>query len=247
VSINDAGQVLGTYSPSADPIQPRAFLYSGGSMSDIGTLGGVVTFAADINASGQVTGYSQAADPDIFRAYLYSNGTMVDLGALRPGWSSFANALNDQGQAVGSSNTVSIEARAALFSGGATIDLGTLGGASSSANDINELGQIVGHSTVVGSDPSHAFIYENGAMTDLNRYAGDGWLLTNATAINNRGDILGFGTLNGEWHTFLLTSQPVAAVPEPSTFALLGAGLAGLVAVNRRRRKQEALEKQPAT
>lgn len=245
-AINDAGQVVGTHVGADDLIQRRAFIYSGGSMTDIGTLGGVENYAMDINASGQVAGYSHTASGNM-HAYVYSNGQMTDLGPLVSatfnGAETFAAALNDRGDVVGFAqvpDTGGTQGHAFLYAGGSMHDLGTLGGTISTANDINERGQIVGYSRMAGTDAGHAFIYENGVMSDLNRYASGGWTLTQAEAINENGDILGIGTLNGESHTFLLTwsgnsGGAVPAIPEPGTFVLLAFGLAGLVVAKRRR------------
>jgi len=75
-------------------------------------------------------------------------------------------------------------------------------------------------------DPTqyHAFLWENGAMTDLNTLlpAGTGWILTAATAINDNGDIVGIGLLDGQVHGFLLTSgqtQPPAPTEQPVALA----------------------------
>jgi probable HAF family extracellular repeat protein len=107
------------------------------------------------------------------------------------------------------------------------LDLGTLyGGLTSSAADINEFNQVVGTSWLVTQltsvyDPTqyHAFLWENGAMTDLNTWlpAGSGWILTAATAINDNGDIVGTGLLNGQAHGFLLTGNqtPPPTVNQP--------------------------------
>jgi probable HAF family extracellular repeat protein len=78
-------------------------------------------------------------------------------------------------------------------------DLGTLGGFCSSAYSINNQGQIVGLACITGDTDDHAFIYQNGVMTDLNTLipANSGWDLQVAQSINDIGQIVGYGTLNG--------------------------------------------------
>jgi probable HAF family extracellular repeat protein len=70
--------------------------------------------------------------------------------------------------------------------------LGTLGGNISTAYGINNSGQIVGESTVFDlathSDTSHAFLWENGVMTDLGALTYN-W--SGAAAINDAGQIAG--------------------------------------------------------
>ena len=58
--INASGQVVGTSFISANNVT-HAFLYSGGTMQDLGTLGGRQSYAYGINASGQVVGYQNLA------------------------------------------------------------------------------------------------------------------------------------------------------------------------------------------
>jgi len=55
---------------------------------------------------------------------------------------------------------------------------------------------------------THAFILAKTAkMQDLNDLIspGSGWVLNHASAMNLAGQIVGFGTLNGAVHAFLLT------------------------------------------
>ena len=49
----------------------------------------------------------------------------------------------------------------------------------------------------------------SGQITDLNSLipAGSGWVLNRATGINDAGQIVGSGTINGVLHVFLLTPQ----------------------------------------
>jgi hypothetical protein len=55
-----------------------------------------------------------------------------------------------------------------------------------------------------------------------------GWTLESADAINDAGQITGYGFINGQTHAFLLT---VTAVPEPGSAVLLGIGAVGLAVV----------------
>jgi len=84
-------------------------------------------------------------------------------------------------------------------------DLGSLGG-NSVASGINSRGDIVGRADV--KDESHAFLYQCGVMLDLNALPAvmqSGWLLTEAVAINNLGQIAANGVVNGESRGFLLS------------------------------------------
>lgn len=72
------------------------------------------------------------------------------------------------------------------------VSLGSLGGPTSNAQDINDRGQIVG-SSGLPSDPtqsSHAFLWQNGKMTDLGKLPNG--IYSMALAINERGQIAGW-------------------------------------------------------
>src|SRR5260370_24262744 len=73
------GQVAG-YSQHANGTY-RAFLSSGGSLVDIGDLGGGSAVAYAINDLGQVVG-SAVTSGHANHPFLYSNGQMIDLGTL---------------------------------------------------------------------------------------------------------------------------------------------------------------------
>ena len=103
--INNSGQVIGNSSPDAN--YWHAFLYSGGVMQDLGTLGGNESSASGINDYGQVVGGSLITGNSANHAFFYNGGVMTDLGTLPGGLGSFANDINDSGQVVGSSTTSS--------------------------------------------------------------------------------------------------------------------------------------------
>jgi probable HAF family extracellular repeat protein len=119
--MNDQGQVVGgsttTMDVSAIPYATHAFLYTGGRLTDIHTLGAKYSsVAAGINNSGNIVGYFAPQHfPTIgfqtdssSRAFFY-NGSIgsqiVDLNTLidpASGWVlQSAAAINDAGQIVG--------------------------------------------------------------------------------------------------------------------------------------------------
>lgn len=205
--INEAGKVVGS-SNTNDPNDPqRAFLYSDGRMRDLGTLGGDQSFAFGINDADKVVGFAYTSDNADLHAFLYSGGVMRDLGTLG-GSRSGANGINNADKVVGFAYTSDATAHAFLYSDGQMSDLGTLGGSDSGALDINDAGQVVGSASTSDAFTSHAFLYSDGVMRDLNSLipADSGFELSSAAAINDNGDIVGYGLdQGGLQHAFLLT------------------------------------------
>ena len=122
--INTNGQVAG-YSLDNNNGQ-HAFLYSGGTMTDLGTLGYSRSRANGINASGQIVGWA-CPNSNYPQPFLYSNETMAAVGSL-PGYSySTARGINTSGQIVGDAwQTSAGHGAPFLSSNGTTIDLGSL-------------------------------------------------------------------------------------------------------------------------
>jgi len=171
------------------------------SLTDLGTLGGISSYAYGINASGMVVGGSATSKSGIGHAFLYSEGSMQDLGTLG-GTNSGAYAVNDSGEVAGASYLSPRGNHAFLFTGGAMQDLGTLGGSSSTAYGINDSGEVAGTSSRLNKDP-HAFCYDNGAMTDLGSLGGP-VDESFGSAINDSGQVTGTSfTPGGLEHAFL--------------------------------------------
>jgi probable HAF family extracellular repeat protein len=207
--INSFGEVVGdSFSASG---QTDAFLYSGGKMTDLGALGTLGSSANGINNSHQVVGSSEVANGSGMHAFLWSNGLMTDLGTLG-GTQSIAYAINDVGQIVGYASPPNSSVHAFLYSGGKMTDLGVFFD-SSVAEAINSSGVVVGTADVLNSNGTtdfHAFIHSGGKLQDLNNLipAGSGSLLTEATGINDTGQIVCNGyNASGYPHAFLLTPQ----------------------------------------
>jgi len=233
-AINAAGQIAGSSRITGGGTQTNfhAFRYTGtpgagGSMADLGTLGGFESYGTGINSSGQVTGYSlRATDlaPN-YHAFIYtgtpgSGGAMADLGTLG-GNRSEGHAINDSGQVAGSSLTSLGVTHAFRYSGvpgngGGMVDLGTLGnpagagGRQSNGTAINASGQVAGDSDTFAG-PSHAFLYtgtpgNGGVMADLGTLGGT---VSSAAAINALGQVAGSSLTSANTNrAFLYTGTP---------------------------------------
>ncbi|MBX9791381.1 MAG: hypothetical protein K2Y37_20870 [Pirellulales bacterium] len=159
VAINGNGQIIGTSAQPDPGGHAHAFLYDGGAMQDLGTLGGDNSYAYGLNNGGQIVGTSTATD-GLYHAFVYSGGGMLDIGSLLgPDFESWAYGINNEGDIVGrytGYNSQSGQSGPILYSGGALIDLNSLivtpGYSLSEAIAINDAGQIVG----VGVSPTKA-------------------------------------------------------------------------------------------
>jgi probable HAF family extracellular repeat protein len=240
--INDAGTVVGG---GQNGTHGSAFVHSGAETTWIDV--GISSSAYAVNNHGQVAGSAEMA-PGMFRAFIWSSATGPLVFGTLGGRSSYANGLSDSGVVVGSSITRSGDLHAYRSDAAGMQDLGTLGGNLSAAYGVNSAGTIVGYS-YTAENAMHAFVWTGGMLYDLNALVspGSGWTLESAFGINELGQIVGSGRLNGVSSAYLL--DPVAAsvrmvggahVPEPSTWMLAGCGVAILLA-SRRRLVQKAV------
>jgi probable HAF family extracellular repeat protein len=204
--INNRGDIFGgsTTEGSSRSGPYHAAQFKDGVGIDLGTLGGPTSFAAGVNNHGQAVG--RADLPGFSRAVIFSDGGITDLGTLPGGTTSFGRAINNRGEVACLSDTAGGAFHACLWRRGVMTDLGTLGGSFSDTAGINNRHQIIGTSTLA-SGQQHAYIFSRATMTDLNELIppGSGWILVAATGINDAGEIVGTGSINGQTHAFLLT------------------------------------------
>jgi probable HAF family extracellular repeat protein len=192
--VNDFGQAVGSSGGVRSGRSfERAFLYNGGPLQDLGTLGGTQSQALAINNGGQVVGWSFGKNNAGPYAFTYSDGTMTPLPTLG-GKYALATAINASGQIAGVSSLSSGGQHAFIYSNGWMSDLGILAGQTrSQALGINDAGQVVGDNGVatVGAADGGVFLYSGGRLQDLSTLLPPGtpWTLRSAVDINNRGQI----------------------------------------------------------
>lgn len=238
-AINNSGQVVGTsFAPSTFA---HAFRYTDGvGLIDLGQIANeTITYGTGINNIGQVSGQAdRSGGAGGYHAFRYTDGIgLVDLGSL-PGYGfSYGGPINERGQVAGSAYGDVL--RAFRFTDGVGMqDLGTLGRASA-AYGINNSGDVVGYSETPTTpsnenwNPGHAFLYtDRKGMEDLNNLIDPslGFELRRASAINNRGQIVGFGEHTGiGLHAFLYSR---AVVQDLGTFP--GGGISYAIGLNNR-------------
>jgi probable HAF family extracellular repeat protein len=214
-----AGNTSGPFPPPFPAEQTHGVLLQDSALTDLGTLGGSMSWVTALNDHGQIVGFSTTAT-GATHAFSWQDGVMTDLGTLG-GLSSRAIAVNDHGQVVGNSTTATGATHGFLWQDGVMTDVGTLGGATSEVRAVNERGQLVGRS-VTAAGESHAFLWDGGVMTDLGTLGGT---QSDAHAVNKDGQIAGVSSIGVGFqsHVFLWQDGTMTdlGTPGPSEIDVL--------------------------
>jgi probable HAF family extracellular repeat protein len=186
--INNLGQIVGHATipnPDAkvDNYLFHAFLWQGGIMSDLGTMGGKESRATSINDKGEIVGYVND-DNGLSRAFLWRDGTMYDLSTntFFAGGSSQALEINNQGQIVGVGGYRNDRGDfiycSFIWDNGVMRIINDNG----HAQGINDFGQIINGTGLINNNKVQSFVY-NGLTS---RSGGDFYV----SAINNQGSVV---------------------------------------------------------
>ena len=219
IDFNDRGEIVGSSLTAEGPT--HAFLWDGGMMRDLGTLGYLQSEAQRINNAGLIAGvvWSESGEeyPRLSLAATWSDGigTLLN-GPLR---AVVAQSMNNAGDvlfsAVGHESSKNL-----LWHDGAWRDLGYYSQKEPNAADMNNDGQMVFRQGF------HARLWEDDSVHNLGvlswRCAGDpecGWAF--AMDINETGQIVGTSSDTGKLNRFVVwkngTIQPLALVPSTSS------------------------------
>jgi probable HAF family extracellular repeat protein len=176
----------------------HAFVWSNGTMTDLGTLGsGNFSAGTAINLSGEVAGWSDTNADTGNEASLWNGQKMTGLGVPT---GSVAAGINDSGQVVGSWGNATTGSQPFLDSNGTITDLPEPGFVATSnlgcqADAINNNGQVAGtcwrYNSKLSSLYADLVLWQKGTVTDLGTLGG---VRSTAIAINNNGQIVGYGT-----------------------------------------------------
>lgn len=210
--INESGQVSGDsrlfpFDPECDSgcqDDRHAFLYSGGPLVDLGTLGGTRSSPEDLNDSGQVVGMSSLQGDSLDHPFLYSNGGMTDLeepsGASGNG---NAIAINNAGDVLLTSDTGTARNVVFVWSNGVYTQVTSDTNATAAA--LNNTDDVVGWTYTTRPE---GWVWTNGQQHLLNDVLVPGSgvdAVSYPFDINDAGQITAFADMSGVTHSILLT------------------------------------------
>lgn len=227
VALNDQGQVVGE---KMWPDGQHGFVYTNSKMQELkNPLSLGYSKISAINAKGQMVGV--ASGPSGFQNSAVTHALFWDKGIASemrlPEHSKFSIyggpvAINTMGQVVlnadildepGAENGVGVLSRCYVWQNGIATELGPMPAFSLSGVALNNQGQIVGNATKINktniyprTDITLPFLWQSGLLYDLNDLTRHpGWTLKQVSGLNNKGQIVGTGILNGHLRVFLLT------------------------------------------
>ena len=216
VEINNQSEITGRL--TVEDGNQRSFLFRQGQVAYFGLRGdGRIIAPRAMNNRGGIAGVTIPGNED-WGVFFWQDGIMTDLETLG-GSRAGVNAINDHGTLVGwadPAGTAWERAHAIVWENGKLRDLHAAGWKTSRATGINNAGDIVGWATTI-EGRSFAFLKRGDDILDLNTLVptNSGWRLLDATAINDRGQILAVAWKGKQSRSVLLS--PHALLPVATT------------------------------
>jgi probable HAF family extracellular repeat protein len=232
-SINAVGQIVGSFN-GPDEAFPVFWPDSNAAPIYLPVFNEFpLSVAASINAAGNILGDAINADFTELHAVFWASSTSAPVALAAPG-GEFINTdfnflglssqgLNNAGNMVGVAFSADLSELRAVFwasSASPAVILSTTAEfPNGNAEGISDKGQIVGEAFNSDFSDFHAFMWPSSASPgiDLNTVipSGSGGELVVARDINNRGEIVGTGILNGAQHGYALIPVHGRMAPRP--------------------------------
>jgi probable HAF family extracellular repeat protein len=204
--VNAAGQIVGNASLGGINTPNDGVMWDNGVIVPLGSLGGSLAHANDINDQTQIVGISAPDNSGTYLAFVWERGEMRALPTLGGTWGE-AHAINNSSVIVGYAEDEPGFWRPVKWINELAIELPTLGGFSGAARDVNESGWIVGYSSVTAQPSARATLWINDAAFQLDALAllPVGSSLSFARGLNNVGQIVADGQIANEPRAAVLT------------------------------------------
>jgi probable HAF family extracellular repeat protein len=194
-AVNGRGEVVGGSALTPGSATTHGFVYSGGTMRDLGTLaGGSFSFAQSISDNGRIMGQATMPGSNDTRWVVHDGTAFRDLGhdAFNP---LFGNPriqlINNAGQVAATYEAPgNLGTRAFVSNNGVATPVGPLRG---SVEAINNNGYVIGNAPRLKPDGFYGeqgfLVFPNLSSQPLPTLGGS---ITNAAALNDRGQVTGW-------------------------------------------------------